>query len=98
MDRANASYRAELESFMVQAATSARGPWLNPTAAPKRILALLDSRALSGARIVEALAALFAAPETLREMSDRASKLARPDAADRVVAECAALLDAEGRR
>jgi UDP-N-acetylglucosamine--N-acetylmuramyl-(pentapeptide) pyrophosphoryl-undecaprenol N-acetylglucosamine transferase len=59
---------------------------------------LLDSRALSGERIVEAVAALFAAPDTLREMSDRAAKLARPDAADRVVAECAALLDAEGRR
>ena len=57
---------------------------------------LLDSRTLSGERIVESLAALFAAPDTLREMSDRAAKLARPDAADRVVAECAALLDAEG--
>jgi UDP-N-acetylglucosamine--N-acetylmuramyl-(pentapeptide) pyrophosphoryl-undecaprenol N-acetylglucosamine transferase len=59
---------------------------------------LLDSRALSGEQVAEALTALFAAPETLREMGHRAAKLARPDAADRVVAECAALLDArEGR-
>jgi len=59
---------------------------------------LLASRTLSGRRIVEALAALFAAPETLREMSNRAAKLARPDAAVRIVAECAALLDARERR
>ncbi|MEE8508820.1 MAG: glycosyltransferase, partial [Myxococcota bacterium] len=55
---------------------------------------VLDSRTLSGERIVETLASLTAAPETLREMSDRAAKRARPDAAERIVAECAALMEA----
>lgn len=55
---------------------------------------VLDPRTLSGDRIVETLASLTAAPETLREMSDRAAKRARPDAAERIVAECAALMEA----
>ena len=55
---------------------------------------VLDSHTLSGERIVETLASLMAAPETLREMSDRAAKLARPDAAERIVAECVALIEA----
>ena len=38
---------------------------------------------------------LLAAPESLRAMGEAASKLARPDAAERVVESCAALLQGD---
>jgi UDP-N-acetylglucosamine--N-acetylmuramyl-(pentapeptide) pyrophosphoryl-undecaprenol N-acetylglucosamine transferase len=56
---------------------------------------LLPSRPLTGADVAQSLEALLASPETLRAMSAAASKLARPDAAERIVESCAALLDAE---
>ncbi len=52
---------------------------------------LLDPAALSGALLVEELESLRRAPERLHEMSGRAAKLAHPDAAERIVEECAAL-------
>jgi UDP-N-acetylglucosamine--N-acetylmuramyl-(pentapeptide) pyrophosphoryl-undecaprenol N-acetylglucosamine transferase len=59
---------------------------------------LLASRELSGKRIAVALAELFAVPHQLREMSARAGELARPDAAERIVEECADLIAAGNRR
>jgi UDP-N-acetylglucosamine--N-acetylmuramyl-(pentapeptide) pyrophosphoryl-undecaprenol N-acetylglucosamine transferase len=53
---------------------------------------LLASRELSGKRIAETLTELFAAPHSLRQMSARAAELARPDAAERIVEECARLM------
>ena len=53
---------------------------------------LLASRELSGKRIAETLKELFADPQPLREMSARAAELARPDAAERIVEECAHLI------
>jgi UDP-N-acetylglucosamine--N-acetylmuramyl-(pentapeptide) pyrophosphoryl-undecaprenol N-acetylglucosamine transferase len=52
---------------------------------------LLDARALSGEAIARALGELFEAPQRLRTMSESATALARPDAAERVVEECRAL-------
>ncbi len=53
---------------------------------------LLDSTTFSAQTVAAALAQILAEPEELRSMSACASKLARPDAADRIVDECAALL------
>ena len=54
---------------------------------------VLPSRPLASADVLTALEALCAAPETLRAMSAAASKLARPDAAERIVEACAQLLE-----
>jgi UDP-N-acetylglucosamine--N-acetylmuramyl-(pentapeptide) pyrophosphoryl-undecaprenol N-acetylglucosamine transferase len=52
----------------------------------------LDPSSLSGAQIACELEALRDRPEQLREMGVRAGKLARPEAAERIVDECAALV------
>ena len=46
---------------------------------------------------MEELESLRRAPERLHEMSGRAAKLAHPDAAERIVQECAALASPGGR-
>jgi len=53
---------------------------------------ILPSRPLTGADVVTALDTLLAAPDALRAMSAAAAKLARPDAAERIVDACADLL------
>jgi len=53
---------------------------------------VLASRPLPSAEVVASVEALFASPEALRAMSAAASKLARPDAAERIVESCAELL------
>ncbi len=53
---------------------------------------VLDSRSFRSSDLVEQLEQLFAAPEELSRMSDRAAKRARPDAAERVVEACVAML------
>ncbi len=58
---------------------------------------LLDSRALGEAELGRRIAELFRAPQQLRAMSASAAKLARPDAAERIVEECAALCSEAGR-
>ena len=55
---------------------------------------VLPSRPLTGADVAQSVEALLASPETLRAMSAAAAKLARPDAAERIIESCAALLDA----
>jgi UDP-N-acetylglucosamine--N-acetylmuramyl-(pentapeptide) pyrophosphoryl-undecaprenol N-acetylglucosamine transferase len=55
---------------------------------------VLPSRPLTGADVVRSIDALLASPETLRSMSAAAAKLARPDAAERIIEACAELLDA----
>ena len=52
---------------------------------------------LSGTQVAGELRQLFAAPGDLVSMSAAASKLAQPDAAERIVAECAALAQARRR-
>ncbi len=54
----------------------------------------LDPRALTPASVVDALGGLFAEPGRLHAMGLAAAKLARPDAAERIVEECAALAGA----
>ncbi|MDH3521532.1 MAG: glycosyltransferase, partial [Myxococcales bacterium] len=58
---------------------------------------VLPSRPLTSEHVVAAIEALLAAPELLRSMGDAAAKLARPDAADRIVEACAELLGPAGR-
>ncbi|MBW2374178.1 MAG: glycosyltransferase, partial [Deltaproteobacteria bacterium] len=58
---------------------------------------LLDPATLSGALLVEELESLRRSPSRLHEMSGRAAKLAHPDAAERIVQECAALVGPGGR-
>jgi UDP-N-acetylglucosamine--N-acetylmuramyl-(pentapeptide) pyrophosphoryl-undecaprenol N-acetylglucosamine transferase len=53
---------------------------------------VLPSRPLTGEAVIAAIDALLAAPDRLRAMSAAALKLARPDAADRILESCAALL------
>jgi len=48
--------------------------------------------------VIASLAALFADPPRLASMSRAAAKLARADAAERIVEECATLLDAQDPR
>jgi len=55
---------------------------------------VLPSRPLTGSDVVEALEALFAAPEQLVSMGAAASKLARPDAAQLITRACAELCEA----
>jgi UDP-N-acetylglucosamine--N-acetylmuramyl-(pentapeptide) pyrophosphoryl-undecaprenol N-acetylglucosamine transferase len=49
---------------------------------------LLDDQPLDGARVSQALQELFASPEQLTAMSTSAVKLARPDAAARIIEDC----------
>jgi UDP-N-acetylglucosamine--N-acetylmuramyl-(pentapeptide) pyrophosphoryl-undecaprenol N-acetylglucosamine transferase len=50
---------------------------------------MLDENPLGGKRIARALREAFEAPEQLAAMGDAAAKLARPDAAARIVEDCA---------
>ena len=50
---------------------------------------MLDENPLGGERIAKALREVFEAPEQLAAMGDSAAKLARPDAAARIVEDCA---------
>ena len=59
---------------------------------------VLDSRSLTGDRLAAALRDLFAAPGALQSMSAAAATLARPDAAEQIIEDCAALLAASVRR
>ncbi|HEY5658393.1 MAG TPA: undecaprenyldiphospho-muramoylpentapeptide beta-N-acetylglucosaminyltransferase [Myxococcota bacterium] len=54
---------------------------------------VLPSRPLTGADVAQAVGALLASPESLRAMGAAAAKLARPDAAERIVEACAELLE-----
>jgi len=55
---------------------------------------VLEPATLSGTQVAGVLRELLAAPGELSSMSLAAGKLARPDAAERIVAECAALVRA----
>jgi len=55
---------------------------------------VLEPAALTGTRLAGVLHELLAAPGELANMSAAARQLARPDAAERIVAECAALAQA----
>ncbi len=59
---------------------------------------VLDSRSFTGDRLAAALRDLFAAPGELQSMSEAAAKLARPDAAEQIIEDCAALLATSVRR
>ena len=59
---------------------------------------VLDPRSLTGDRLAAALRDLFAAPAELQSMSAASAKLARPDAAEQIIEDCAALLAAPARR
>jgi UDP-N-acetylglucosamine--N-acetylmuramyl-(pentapeptide) pyrophosphoryl-undecaprenol N-acetylglucosamine transferase len=54
---------------------------------------VLPSRPLESEMLAEALLGFVAAPNSLKPMSEAASRLARPDAADDIVAACAELLE-----
>jgi UDP-N-acetylglucosamine:LPS N-acetylglucosamine transferase len=56
---------------------------------------VLDSRTLTVETLVEALEALLRDPSQLRRMGENASKLARPEASDRIIEECRSLLATE---
>ena len=58
---------------------------------------VLPCRPLETATVLSELNALLGAPEQLAAMGAAAAKLARPDAAERVVESCAELLAAEKR-
>jgi len=58
---------------------------------------VLASKTLTAELLAAQLAELFAAPETLSEMSRAAAKLAHRDAAERIIDDCAALVAAGGR-
>jgi UDP-N-acetylglucosamine--N-acetylmuramyl-(pentapeptide) pyrophosphoryl-undecaprenol N-acetylglucosamine transferase len=49
---------------------------------------LLDDQPLDGERVAQTLQDLFASPEQLTAMSTSAMKLARPDAAARIIEDC----------
>jgi len=59
---------------------------------------ILDCRSLTGDQLAAALRDLFADPGELQSMSAAAAKLARPDAAEQIIEDCAALLTASVRR
>jgi UDP-N-acetylglucosamine--N-acetylmuramyl-(pentapeptide) pyrophosphoryl-undecaprenol N-acetylglucosamine transferase len=59
---------------------------------------VLDAGSLSGDRLVAELRDLVADPAQLDSMSAAAAQLARPDAAEQIIDDCAALLAAAGRR
>jgi UDP-N-acetylglucosamine--N-acetylmuramyl-(pentapeptide) pyrophosphoryl-undecaprenol N-acetylglucosamine transferase len=50
---------------------------------------MLDQNPLGGERIAKTLREIFESPEQLTAMGDSAAKLARPDAATRIVEDCA---------
>jgi UDP-N-acetylglucosamine:LPS N-acetylglucosamine transferase len=50
---------------------------------------MLDENPLSGERVAKLLREVFGVPNQLAAMGDSAAKLARPDAATRIVADCA---------
>jgi UDP-N-acetylglucosamine--N-acetylmuramyl-(pentapeptide) pyrophosphoryl-undecaprenol N-acetylglucosamine transferase len=50
---------------------------------------MLDQNPLGGERVVSALGEAFEVPEQLAAMGDSAAKLARPDAAARIIEDCA---------
>lgn len=50
---------------------------------------ILDSGTLDGDRVASALREIFAAPEQLQAMSQAASRMGRPDAAARIIDDCA---------
>jgi len=54
---------------------------------------IVDEQPLPGARVVAELTALFGAPQKLVEMSRNASMQARPDAASRILEDCARRLE-----
>jgi UDP-N-acetylglucosamine--N-acetylmuramyl-(pentapeptide) pyrophosphoryl-undecaprenol N-acetylglucosamine transferase len=58
---------------------------------------VLDSRTLTAEGLAEELRALLDDPSQLRRMGEDASKLARPEASDRIIEECLSLL-AEARQ
>jgi UDP-N-acetylglucosamine--N-acetylmuramyl-(pentapeptide) pyrophosphoryl-undecaprenol N-acetylglucosamine transferase len=53
---------------------------------------VLSARPLPTPDVVKAIRDAFASPAELQAMSARAARLARPDAAERIVQECAALV------
>jgi UDP-N-acetylglucosamine--N-acetylmuramyl-(pentapeptide) pyrophosphoryl-undecaprenol N-acetylglucosamine transferase len=61
---------------------------------------VLDSHALTVDRLVAELEALLRDPSRLQSMGENASRLARPDASERIIEECRSLLatDSHGRR
>lgn len=56
---------------------------------------VLDSRALTVNKLLEELETLLRDPSQLRRMGENASKLARPEASDRIIEECRSLLAAQ---
>ena len=60
---------------------------------------VLDSRHLTVDGLLEELETLLRDPSQLKRMGENASKLARPEASDRIIEECRSLLatEAEGR-
>lgn len=50
---------------------------------------MLDENPLGGERVVRALREIFEIPEQIAAMGDSAAKLARPDAAARIIEDCA---------
>jgi UDP-N-acetylglucosamine--N-acetylmuramyl-(pentapeptide) pyrophosphoryl-undecaprenol N-acetylglucosamine transferase len=58
--------------------------------------AILFPANLDANAVLETLESFAGRPERLREMSDAASRLARPDAAERIVAACLDLLESGG--
>ena len=59
---------------------------------------VLDSQTLTGSGLAAEIGDLFAEPERLESMSSAASKLAHPDAAERILDECRGLVAAPDRR
>jgi UDP-N-acetylglucosamine--N-acetylmuramyl-(pentapeptide) pyrophosphoryl-undecaprenol N-acetylglucosamine transferase len=61
---------------------------------------VLDSRGLTAERLLAELEALLSDRSQLRRMGENASKLARPEASDRIIEECRSLLAemSDGRR
>ena len=57
---------------------------------------LLDARPLSSQELVKAIQACFERPDELLAMGEHAAALARPDAAEVIVSECAALHGEKG--
>jgi len=57
---------------------------------------VLDSRTLTAEGLVEELAALLRDPSQLRRMGESASKLAQPEASERIIEECLSLLAEAG--
>lgn len=59
---------------------------------------VLDSHSLTADELAQNVRELFAQPEALRSMSAAAEKLARPNAAEEIIGECAGLLSPQGSR